>query len=85
MNAKQGAYFLKFSTWFFRCEEPQTIIEKVYGKKFEEGNYDYSYLSSKLKLLQKDNLSWFADLDSEHQERFCQAVIDKYNSKCELD
>ena len=78
MNAKQLAVGLQ-NVIFYLYNVPKTqTIEKVYGGKIDDNTGHGAYLESKLNMMCKDPLGWFADLDSEHREKFCQLVVEKY-------
>ena len=72
MKKEKQARFLKHVTWYLYNVASGKIIDAVYGDTVE------SYRNEKLQALVNSPLSWYADLDTEHQERFVQLVIDKY-------
>lgn len=81
MNAKQGTIFLRNVIWFFYNVSSTKIVEAVYGGSITDNNAHAEYLKSKTSMIRRDPLNWFSDLDSDHREKFCQLVIDKYGKE----
>jgi len=52
---------------------PLTIFEAVYGK-----GHHQTYVTEKTQAIMRSPSAWWGMLDSEHQQRFCDFVIDRW-------
>jgi len=49
------------------------IFEAVYGE-----GYHSNYMAEKTKMIRECPATWWGTLDSEHQDRFCKFVVNRW-------